>query len=76
MRQSAFLGYIGNLETFSLINEMLTLKHNTVMMTLAIPLAPLAYALKSLVIANPPLGMVVGAAAMIGYSIYEESRKK
>lgn len=75
MRQSAFLGYIGNLETFSLINEMLTLKH-TVMMTLAIPLAPLAYALKSLVIANPPLGLVVGAAAMIGYSIYEDSRKK
>lgn len=46
------------------------------MMTLAIPLAPLAYALKSLVIANPPLGLVVGAAAMIGYSIYEDSRKK
>lgn len=43
---------------------------------LTLPIAPLAYAWKSLFIANPVAGIVVGALAISGYAIYEEIRKK
>ena len=42
---------------------------------LAIPIAPLAYAWKGLFLANPIVGIAVGATAVIGYAIYEETRK-
>lgn len=42
---------------------------------LAIPIAPLAYAFKGLLVTNPILGIAVGATAVIGYTIYEETRK-
>lgn len=46
-----------------------------VMATLAIPIAPLAYAWKNSVISNHPPG-IAGAVAIVGYSIYEGVRKK
>jgi hypothetical protein len=46
------------------------------MTLLALPLAPLAYAWKNLMIVNPIAGVVVGAVAIIGYGIYEETKKK
>ena len=46
------------------------------MTTLAIPVPPLYYAWRNLFIANPPLGIAMGAVAIVGYSIYEGVRKK
>ena len=45
------------------------------MTILAIPLAPLAYAWKGLLVANPIVGVAVGAVAIVGYAIYEENKK-
>ena len=42
------------------------------MTLLALPLAPLAYAWKNLMIVNPVAGIAVGATAIIGCAIYEE----
>ena len=46
------------------------------MIFLALPIAPLAYAWKTLLVTNPVVGIVVGAVAITGYAIYEETKKK
>lgn len=46
------------------------------MTLLAIPLAPLFYSWKALLVANPVVGVAVGAVAVVGYAIYEEVTKK
>ena len=46
------------------------------MTILAFPLGPMAQAYKALLISNPVAGIIVGAVALTGYAIYEETRKK
>jgi len=46
------------------------------MTSLAISIGPLAVAWKKLLIVNPPVGIAVGAVALVGYAIYEECQKK
>ena len=46
------------------------------MTILAIPVGPLAHGLKALFVANPVAGVAVGAVALVGYAIYEGTRKK
>jgi hypothetical protein len=48
----------------------------TIMTLFALPVAPLAYAWKNLMIVNPVAGIAVGAVAIVGYAIYEETKKK
>ena len=40
-----------------------------------IPLAPLVYSWKALLVANPVVGVAVGTVAIVGYAIYEEVTK-
>lgn len=42
------------------------------MTLLALPLGHMAHAWQKLMIVNPPAGLAVAAAALIGYAIYEE----
>ena len=46
------------------------------MTILVISIVHLARALRVLFIANPVAGAAVGAAALAGYAIYENARKK
>lgn len=46
------------------------------MTLLALPVGPLALAWKKLMIVNPVAGIVVGTVAVVGYTIYEETKKK
>jgi hypothetical protein len=41
----------------------------------ALPVGPLAYAWKNLMIVNPVAGIAVGTVAIVGYAIYEETKK-